>query len=116
MNPNQSANQPWRAQAECRGTDPNAFIPEGRGSGELLYIESRQICARCPVKTECLQYALDNGEDYGMWGGTTPQERKELGYTPSGQCKMCGCRFRRYNNHQRYCSDECRRVRRLRPA
>lgn len=110
MTANQSAN--WRQQAACAGMDPNQFVPEGRGNGGLLYVEARQICDRCPVKAECLAYALHNGEEYGMWGGATPQERKEMGYVPSGLCKICGCRFRRFNNKQQYCGDECRGQRR----
>ena len=77
---NQSAKQTWRAHAECRGTDPNTFVPEGRGNGLRLYLEARQICDRCPVKTACLDHALSNGEDMGMWGGLTPNERREIGY------------------------------------
>lgn len=105
-------NDNWWAEAACRSMDPNMFIPEGRGEGLLAYAITRPICDTCPVKQPCLQFALVNGEEYGMWGGATPQERRELGYEPRGVCRICGCRFRRHNAQQRYCSDDCRSLRR----
>jgi hypothetical protein len=47
-----------------------------------------------------------------MWGGTTPNERKEMGFTPQGVCRICSGRFRRFGAYQRYCSDDCRDLRR----
>lgn len=107
MTGNPYAKQTWRAHAECRGTDPNTFVPEGRGNGLRLYLEARQICDRCPVKTACLDHALSNGEDMGMWGGLTPNERREIGYILTALCKRCGCPFRRLTNKNQYC-DDCR--------
>ena len=40
--------------------------------------EPRQICSHCPVRSQCLEYAITLPERYGMWGGTTPAERKAL--------------------------------------
>lgn len=48
------------------------------GDTDSYYDEAREICNRCPVKEQCLQHALDNKERWGMWGGTTPIERRRV--------------------------------------
>lgn len=101
----------WRSNAACRGYDTNMFVPEGRGEGLLAYAITRPLCETCPVQQACLDYALLNSEEYGMWGGTTPEERKRIGYEPRGICRTCGCRFRRLNGQSKYCGD-CRALRR----
>ena len=65
---------PWTAQASCAKTDPEVFFPS---HGDPA-IEARQICARCPVRDDCLAYALDADESYGIWGGLDPDERRNL--------------------------------------
>lgn len=56
--------------------------------GELWYPESdskaaREVCARCPVRQQCLDYALANGEQEGIWGGTSANQRRHMpGWTP----------------------------------
>lgn len=40
--------------------------------------KAKTVCARCRVRSECLSYALQNGEQHGVWGGTTPEQRKHL--------------------------------------
>ena len=63
---------------ECAETDPEAFYPNW---GEGASIETRvakQLCSRCPVKDECLNYALIANEPFGIWGGMTTDERKRL--------------------------------------
>ena len=42
------------------------------------YMAARKLCAGCPIQNVCLSYALDNHEPFGMWGGLSPRERKEL--------------------------------------
>lgn len=67
---------PPSAGAACSGTQ-DAFFPEGR----LEFSEIRRlksICRACPIRPDCLEYALTSGEDTGVWGGTTPGERKEI--------------------------------------
>jgi WhiB family redox-sensing transcriptional regulator len=64
----------WQANANCVGVDPDIFFPE-RGASTR---EAKAICAACKVKTECLNYALDNGEKFGIWGGTSERERRRL--------------------------------------
>lgn len=64
---------PW-AGALCAQTDPEAFFPE---KGETP-TTAKQICTTCPLQRQCLQYALTTGQDYGIWGGTTRNERRAL--------------------------------------
>jgi WhiB family redox-sensing transcriptional regulator len=64
----------WRRQAACHGTDLNLFYPErGQSAGP-----ARQICATCPVRQPCLEYALSNRIISGIWGGLTERERRPL--------------------------------------
>lgn len=69
----------WRADAACRGEDPELFFPVGSAgpaSGQIA--EAKQICARCPVREACLEFALRTGQNYGIWGGLTEDERRKL--------------------------------------
>ena len=58
----------------CRGMDPDIFFPD---RGESL-TPAKTICADCIVRDECLEYALDNRERFGVWGGTSERERRRL--------------------------------------
>ena len=62
-------------RGRCAELDGDLWYPE-LGEGSVKY--AKAICARCPVQQRCLEYALDRGETFGVWGGTTPQERKDL--------------------------------------
>lgn len=62
----------WFAQAECRGTGPRKFFPEGHESA------AHAICQRCPVRVACLDYALDDPTLVGIWGGTNETQRDHL--------------------------------------
>lgn len=64
----------WQAQANCVGVDPDIFFPE-RGASTK---EAKAICAACSVREDCLEYALANGEKFGIWGGTSERERRRL--------------------------------------
>jgi WhiB family transcriptional regulator, redox-sensing transcriptional regulator len=66
---------PWAGRASCAETDPEIFFPPHGDPAT----EARQICARCPVRDECLAYALDADEQYGIWGGLDPDDRRSLG-------------------------------------
>ena len=69
----------WRHRAACRDEDPELFFPiSGIGPGARQEAEAKAVCARCPVREQCLRYALDNGLDHGIFGGTTEPERREL--------------------------------------
>ena len=67
----------WRKQALCVGLDIAMFYPEKQGRKA----EGVTLCLRCPVRVDCLAYVLDAqiySEDYGVWGGTTPKQRRPL--------------------------------------
>ncbi len=60
----------WRHRASCRDEDPELFFPVGTSGPALLQIaEAKTVCRRCPVNTDCLTWALDSGQDAGVWGG-----------------------------------------------
>ena len=62
----------WREQAACRDAELDVFFPErGESAGP-----ARQVCARCPVRQPCLDYAISNRIAYGIWGGLTGRERR----------------------------------------
>jgi WhiB family redox-sensing transcriptional regulator len=64
----------WQERALCAQTDPEAFFPEKGGSTR----EAKKICSQCPVRAECLEYALANDERFGIWGGLSERERRRL--------------------------------------
>ena len=64
----------WMVEALCAQADPDAFFP-GKGGPTGA---AKAVCLACPVRTECLAYALDRDERFGVWGGTSPGERHAL--------------------------------------
>lgn len=64
----------WQTKALCAQTDPEAFFPDKGGSTR----EAKRVCAKCEVRQECLGYALDNDERFGIWGGTSERDRRRL--------------------------------------
>ena len=68
------ADSRWQDQALCAQVDPEIMYPEKGVSAR----PAKRICASCPVKAECLSYALDHDERFGVWGGTTEHERRLL--------------------------------------
>lgn len=64
----------WQSDALCAETDPEAFFPEKGGSTR----DAKRICELCEVKAECLEYALQNDERFGIWGGLSERERRKL--------------------------------------
>ena len=67
-----TANPGWEDDALCRQTDPEAFFPEKGGSTR----QAKAVCRECPVRAECLNYALDQGDGlFGIWGGKSARER-----------------------------------------
>jgi WhiB family redox-sensing transcriptional regulator len=66
----------WRAAGACLRADPDLFFPVSAGGAAATQIaKAREICARCQVRRQCLEFALRTGEAQGIWGGTTPEER-----------------------------------------
>jgi len=78
----------WRPEAACNGLDPELFFSSddivNRQERLEREAEAKAVCTRCSVRNECLSYALEAGERYGIWGGLSPQERRALGRTRSG--------------------------------
>ncbi|MFD3675372.1 WhiB family transcriptional regulator [Streptomyces sp. NPDC058613] len=69
----------WRHQAACRQADPDLFFPIGTSGPALLQIEeAKAVCRGCPVLNDCLRWALEGGQDMGVCGGLTEDERRAL--------------------------------------
>lgn len=69
----------WRHGAACRDEDPELFFPLSEmGPGAKQTVRAKAVCGTCPVRQECLAFAVDNGLDYGVFGGLTGEERRSL--------------------------------------
>ena len=68
------ADDEWRLDALCAETDPEAFFPDKGGSTR----DAKRVCAGCPVRAECLEYALAGDERFGIWGGLSERERRRV--------------------------------------
>jgi WhiB family redox-sensing transcriptional regulator len=64
----------WQDHANCLGVDPDLFFPE-RGASTR---EAKEVCRGCVVRAECLEFALQNGEKFGIWGGLSERERRRI--------------------------------------
>ncbi len=64
----------WQERSLCAQTDPEAFFPEKGGSTR----EAKRVCLSCEVRVECLEYALENDERFGIWGGLSERERRRV--------------------------------------
>lgn len=71
-------NPAWMRTAPCAGKT-DLFYPQQHGNGDrATATAAREICAACPHRVKCLEFAIDNAELHGVWGGTTPQERRVI--------------------------------------
>jgi len=69
----------WRDVAACRDTDPDLFFPVGTTGGAVDQIAAaKAVCEMCSAKDACLQFAIENNQDSGVWGGTSEDERRKL--------------------------------------
>ena len=69
----------WRDEALCRNSNPELFFPIGNTGPALMQIEeAKAVCRRCPVIETCLAWALESGQDAGVWGGLSEDERRAL--------------------------------------
>jgi Transcription factor WhiB len=73
-------NLDWREAGVCNQTDPDVFFPDTGVPAE----PAKAICHRCPSKYPCLRFALDEQIMYGVWGGTSPRERRRMLRRPPG--------------------------------
>lgn len=63
----------WRDKARCVGLDPNIFFAD---DGDVS--RAKEVCHGCEVQAECLDYALKNNVDFGVWGGSSGPERRAV--------------------------------------
>jgi WhiB family transcriptional regulator, redox-sensing transcriptional regulator len=78
--------QEWADSALCAQTDPEVFFPEKGG----ITRPAKRICLGCPVRQECLDYALEHNERFGIWGGHSERERRRIlrgVQPPKSQCR-----------------------------
>lgn len=68
----------WRTRAECAPWNATLFHPEHTGTGPYFAQEAKSLCARCQVQPQCLAFALDTREPFGVWGGLDERERQQL--------------------------------------
>ena len=69
----------WRHNAVCREEDPELFFPIGNTGPALLQIEeAKAVCRRCPVMEQCARWALESGQDSGVWGGLSEADRRRI--------------------------------------
>lgn len=72
----------WQQRGRCRALDSEDFFPplhaEQRLEREAREAKAKAICADCPVRAECLDWALSTREPHGVWGGRSERERKQL--------------------------------------
>jgi WhiB family transcriptional regulator, redox-sensing transcriptional regulator len=76
----------WMTQGKCRELEWEMFFPHG-SSGLSA---ARKICAECPVSEDCLEYALKNHIDHGVWGGCSERERGRILRRDSGKTVQVG--------------------------
>ncbi len=69
----------WRNRSACRDRDPELFFPVGSTGAAVDQIDAaRLVCQTCPVRSECLDFALATNQEAGIWGGTTEDERRKV--------------------------------------
>ena len=69
----------WRGHAACRDADPEQFFPDGDTRSARAHVKTAKlICRGCPVSATCLNWALASGQEAGIWGGLTEDERRRL--------------------------------------
>ena len=67
----------WRSAGACLSADPDLFFPiSARGPAEQQIAKAKLICAGCAVRLECLEFAMNHDQLFGIWGGTTPEDRQ----------------------------------------
>ncbi|MCU1660558.1 MAG: WhiB family transcriptional regulator, redox-sensing transcriptional regulator [Pseudonocardiales bacterium] len=75
----------WRHQAACRTVEPELFFPIGTSGPALGQLaQAKSVCRACPVLNECLAWALESGQNSGVWGGMSEDERRRLQQDRSG--------------------------------
>ncbi len=82
MDPMASADRTWQAKGLCRGNHSHLFFPpstvERKEERDRREHQAKAICGVCSVQDDCLEFALEIKEPYGIWGGLTETERRQL--------------------------------------
>lgn len=74
-----NADTDWRSRGACLSADPELFFPlSSRGPSVEQLNQAKMVCTRCPVRPECLDFALATRQVHGVWGGTSEDERHRL--------------------------------------
>ena len=69
----------WRHRAACLTEDPELFFPIGNSGPAIAQIEqAKRVCSHCEVSDVCMKWALESGQDAGVWGGLSEDERRSL--------------------------------------
>lgn len=104
----------WQAQAVCAQVDDEIFFPVKGGNPA----PAQRVCLGCPVRTDCLEFALEHDIEFGIWGGTTSTMRRRLRPAPAERVRVthcqqqtCGKPFEHTGIRSRmYCSASCRQA------
>lgn len=99
------ASHEWRQWASCAEVDPDSFFPDKGGSTR----DAKRICAGCAVQPECLAFAVEHRERFGIWGGLSERERQKL--IDRTRCVDCSADISDRPNGARFC-ESCRAARR----
>ncbi len=68
----------WRHDSICRDEDPELFFAVGTSGASLMQIDqAKAVCRRCPVQTDCGEWAISRGVADGVWGGMSETEREQ---------------------------------------
>lgn len=98
-------------QAACIHANPKEFYPEQDDgiNNRYAYAQAKTVCGECPIRVRCLEVALLNREEHGVWGGKSPEERKTILKNRASITCACGARLstaRGLQVHQgRYCPE-----------
>lgn len=74
ISPDAARHEKWMDLGSCTQIDPDLFFPDKGGSA----IPAKKVCRECPVRMQCLRYAMGNDPGHGIFGGLTPRERAAL--------------------------------------
>jgi hypothetical protein len=98
----------WRHRALCATVDPELWFPPPGARATA----AKRICAGCPVRAECLAFALAVAPQYGIWAGlnTTELDALRAEHSPPVPCSRCGRPFVRTHSNSAYCGTACRRA------
>ena len=97
----------WQQQAACHGMTALFFPTRGEDARP-----ARAICAGCPVRTECLDFAIDGGDHHGVFGGTSERERRSLRRGDNAKRRRAACGTRSgYYRHRAEFTEPCQECR-----